>query len=172
MPITIHQLSQLPADTIETRATFDCGQPALNNYLAQTAAQHEKRSITRTFCGVQAGVIVGFYSLTNAVVDVSALTPETLKRYRLPTHALPVVRLGRLGIDARFQRQGLGKLLLVDALRKVIAVAESSGCVGLVVDAKDADAASYYEAFGFRPAPESPLLLFMPLPEIQALLER
>ena len=169
MTTTIHQLSQLPAETLESRATFDCGQPDLNRYLTQTASQHEKRNITRTFCGIQGGVIVGYFSLTNAVVDVSAITPETLKRYRLPTHSLPVVRLGRLAIDAGFQRKGLGKLLLIEAMSRVRAVAESSGCVGLIVDAKDEEAASFYAAFGFQPAPESPLLLFMPLPEIQEL---
>ena len=164
--ITILPLSLLPADVRETRVTFDCGWPDLNHYLAHTAPQHEKKNITRTFCGVKDGVIAGYYALTNAVVDVSALTPDTVRRYRLPTHALPVVRLGRLGIDARYQRQGLGKRLLIDALRRVMFVAESSGCVGLMVDAKDADAARYYEGFGFQPAPEKPLLLFMPLPEI------
>lgn len=169
MTTTIHQLSLLPAETLGTRATFDCGQPELNQYLAQTASQHEKRNVTRTFCGIQDGVIVGFFSLTNAVVDISAITPETLKRYRLPTHALPVVRLGRLAIDSRFQRQGLGNLLLIEAMSKVLAVAESSGCVGLVVDAKDADAANFYAADGFQAAPGNPLLLFMPLPEIQEL---
>ncbi len=169
MTTTIHQLSQLPTETLESRATFDCGQPDLNKYLAQTASQHEKRNVTRTFCGIQDGVIVGYFSLTNAVVDVSAITPETIKRYRLPTHALPVVRLGRLAIDTRFQRKGLGKLLLIEALRKVLAVAESSGCVGLIVDAKDSEAANFYAAFGFQPAPENTLLLFMPLPEIQEL---
>lgn len=168
--ITIHQLSLLPVETLDTRTNFDCGHSALNNYLAQTASQHEKRNVTRTFCGVMDGIIAGYYSLTNAVVDVSSLTPAIIKRYRLPTHALPVVRLGRLAIDARFQRQGLGGKLLIDALGKVISVAESSGCVGIVVDAKDADAASYYEGFGFRSAPDNSLLLFMPLPEIQELL--
>ena len=169
MTTTIHQLSQLPTETLESRATFDCGQPDLNKYLAQTASQHEKRNVTRTFCGIQDGVIVGYFSLTNAVVDVSAITPETIKRYRLPTHALPVVRLGRLAIDAGFQRKGLGKLLLIEAMSRVLAVAESSGCVGLIVDAKDEEAASFYAALGFQQAPESPLLLFMPFPEIQEL---
>lgn len=171
MTTTIHQLSLLPANVLETRATFDCGQPALNRYLAETASQHEKRNVTRTFCMVQDGAIIGYISLTNAVVDVSSITSATIKKYRLPTHALPVVRLGRLAIDTNFQGKGLGQTLLINAMEKVLAVAESSGCVGLVVDAKDTDAARFYANFGFESAPDNPMLLFMPLPVIQALFQ-
>ena len=102
---------------------------------------------------------------------MSALTPEVIKRYKLPTHLLPVVRLARLAVDTRFQGRGLGQLLLVDAMSRVIRVAESSGCIDLVVDAKDDQAANFYESFGFRRAPDNGLLLFMPLPEIQALFQ-
>ncbi|HET8730833.1 MAG TPA: GNAT family N-acetyltransferase [Moraxellaceae bacterium] len=170
MTVTIRQLGLLPAEILETRKAFDCGQPALNSYLAQTALQHEVRNITRTFCAVKTDSISGYYSLTNAVVDVSALPPDVIKRYRLPTHALPVVRLARLAIARQHQRQGLGGILMIDAMRKVVSVSESSGCVGLVVDAKDAAAAQYYRGYGFHPAPENSRLLFMPLPAIKQLL--
>lgn len=167
--MTTCQLSQLHPEELDSRSTFDCGHDALNLYLAKTASQHEKRNVTRSFCAVRSARIVGFYSLTNASVDIAALSPEILRRYRLPTHALPVVRLGRLAVDRHFQRQGIGARLLVDAMQKVLSVAEVSGCVGLVVDAKDRVAAAYYTAFGFRAAPENSLILFMPLPEIQEL---
>ncbi len=76
----------------------------------------------------------------------------------------------RLAVDSRFQGQGLGQILLIDAMTKVNRVAELSGCMGLIVDAKDDRAAGFYLAFGFRQVPENGLLLFMPLPEIQELL--
>ena len=104
--------------------------------------------------------------------DVGVLPPDLIKKYRLPTHLLPVVRLARLAVDSRFQGQGLGQMLLIDALAKVIRVAELSGCIGLVVDAKDDRAAGFYLEFGFRQTPENGLLLFMPLPEIQELLQQ
>jgi predicted N-acetyltransferase YhbS len=155
---------------LNARKGFDCGVPVLNQYLAQTASQHEARNITRTFCGVRDGELFGFYALTNSDVDVSALSREVVKKYRLPTHRLPVVRLARLAIDLRFQGRGLGQRLLIDAISKVLRVAESSGCIGLVVDAKDAQAADFYMDFGFRQEPDDGLMLFMPLPDIQALL--
>jgi predicted N-acetyltransferase YhbS len=143
----------------------------LNQYFARIASQHEARNITRTFCGIRNGELFGFYALTNSDVNVSALSSEVVKKYKLPTHRLPVVRLARLAIDLRFQGQRLGQNLMIDAMSKVVRIAESSGCIGLVVDAKDAQAADFYRAFGFRQAPDAGLLLFMPLPEIQALIK-
>jgi predicted N-acetyltransferase YhbS len=169
MPATIHPLSRLPKKLLDARAGFDCGSLALNQYLTKTASQHEARNITRTFCGVRDGELFGFYALTNSDVDVSVLSSEVVRKYKLPTHRLPVVRLARLAVDLRFQGQGLGQSLMIDAMSKVVRVAESSGCIGLVVDAKDERAAAYYERFGFRQAGENTRRLFMPLPEIQAL---
>lgn len=171
MTMKIHPLSQLPRALLDARTRFDCGTSALNQYLAQNASQHEARNITRTFCGEKGGALSGYYSLTNATVDVNALSPDVIKKYKLPTHLLPVVRLARLAVDVGSQGQGLGHVLLVDAMARVIRVAEMSGCIGLTVDAKDDKAAGFYEGFGFRRAPENVLLLFMPLPEVQELFQ-
>ncbi len=171
MATKIHPLSSLPIALRDARSRFDCGTPALNRYLAETASQHEARNIARIFCGETDGTLSGYYALTNANVDVSALPPEVIKKYKLPTHQLPVVRLARLAVDSRFQGLGLGQVLLIDAMSKVIRVAALSGCMGLTVDAKDARAAAFYLQFGFRQAPENGLVLFMPLPEIQELLQ-
>lgn len=172
MTTKIHPLSRLPTGLLDARSQFDCGTPALNSYLAETASQHEARNITRSFCAETDGALSGYYALTNASVDVGALPPDVIKKYKLPTHLLPVVRLARLAVDNRFQGQGIGQTLLVDAMARVIRVAELSGCMGLTVDAKDDKAAGYYEGFGFRQAPENGLLLFMPLPEIRELLQQ
>lgn len=170
--ITIQLLSSLTAKQSDSKETFDCGQPVLNHYLAVTAAQHEKKHTTRTFCALKDNRIVGFCSLSNAEVDIGALPADTLKRYRLPTNILPVLRLCRLAVDRAYQRQGLGALLLAESLMKVLSLAESSGCIGMMVDAKDASSISYYESFGFHPAPDNAAVLFMSLPEVRALVAR
>ncbi|MCK6436584.1 GNAT family N-acetyltransferase [Rivihabitans pingtungensis] len=167
--LIIHpSFKHLPKTLLDARTAFDCGEPELNHYLQHTAGQHDSKNIVRTFCGELNGALFGYYSLNNAEVDVGALPAEILKRYKLPKHRLPVVRLVRLAVDVRFQRQGLGEHLLIAALSHVPRVAELSGCVGMVVDAKPGKA-DFYRAYGFRQAPDNAGCLFMPLPEIQAL---
>lgn len=167
MKLAFVLLSDLSETEKASRLLFDCGEEALNHYLTQTASQHEKRHITRTFCAVYQEKIVAYYSLSNAELDVSAIHEKLIKQYKLPKHKLPVVRLCRLAVCKSMQKQGIGAKLLIDALWKVLNVAALSGCVGVVVDAKNEQAIRFYQTFGFKQAPDNHLLLFMPLVEIK-----
>jgi len=73
------------------------------------------------------------------------------------------VRLGRLAVDLRYHRKGLGTLLLVDALARTQRIYEEAGGIGLFVDALDARAAAFYSRFGFLAVPDNPLMLFLPV---------
>ena len=75
---------------------------------------------------------------------------------------IPGVKLGRLAVDKRFQGKGLGELLLVDALTRAQRIYQEAGGIGLFVDAIDAQAATYYQRFGFEVMPDNPLLMFLP----------
>jgi hypothetical protein len=67
------------------------------------------------------------------------------------------------------QREGLGRILLVEAIYKVAAVASAAGGIGLFVDAKDQAAAAFYSRFGFEATPTQPLALFMPVQTVRRL---
>jgi GNAT superfamily N-acetyltransferase len=90
---------------------------------------------------------------------------------RLPREVAGV-KLGRLAVSKTRQRQGLGKLLLVAAMKKFVEVFDSAGGIGLFVDAKHNQAKAYYERFGFVSLPDTPLLLFLPLQTIRGALAR
>ncbi|HYT48735.1 MAG TPA: GNAT family N-acetyltransferase [Burkholderiales bacterium] len=65
--------------------------------------------------------------------------------------------------DRSVQGQGLGELLLVDAITRTRSVLEHVGVHALFVDAKDREAAGFYRRYGFRPLPSDPLRLVLPL---------
>jgi predicted N-acetyltransferase YhbS len=72
--------------------------------------------------------------------------------------------MARLAIASDNQRTGLGKLLVLDAMRRTLAIREHAGIIGLFVDAKNSEAADYYKQnFGFVPLQEDPLNLFLPI---------
>ena len=81
---------------------------------------------------------------------------------RFPNFPLPVARLARLAVDKRHQRQGLGELLLADALQRCLRLSEEIGMIGVVVDAKDETARGWYERYEFERLPDSPLTLWLP----------
>jgi GNAT superfamily N-acetyltransferase len=107
--------------------------------------------------------ILGFYALSACEVDTSGLPTDISKR--LP-HRAGAVRLGRLAVEVSAQGQGLGELLLMDAIRRTCAVREQVGVFALFVDAKDDAAAAFYSRYGFAPLPDSPRTLVLPLGRI------
>ena len=134
------------------RAAFSCDEPSLTDYLRKQARQDVERDLASCWvlCASGGSEIIGYYTLAATSVDVSSLPSDLAKksgRYRVVGAAL----LGRLAVDSRFARQGVGSHLLLNALRRVLRTTESGiGVKAVVVDALHARAASFYEKFGFQ----------------------
>jgi ribosomal protein S18 acetylase RimI-like enzyme len=154
-----------PLTRAHDREGFDCGSDPLNVFLKQTARQHGVRGISRTFVLVEEDArepkpILGFFSLNICQVKSESLSPQEAKK--LP-RTLSGVRLGRLAVAKAYQRQGIGKTLLVAAMGKFMEIFNMAGGIGLFVDAKDQEAREYYEQFGFVSLPSNDLELFLPV---------
>ena len=138
-----------------------------------TARQHVAKGIAKTFVlvaetGSTPKPVLGFFTLSLCQVLADEFPRKWAKR--LPRQ-IPAMRLGRLAVAQTHQRKGLGKVLLVEAIYKVVAVASVAGGIGLFVDAKDQAAAGFYARFGFEPTPTEPLTLFMPMATVRRLVQ-
>lgn len=145
------------------RNGFECGELALNVFLQRTARQHIQKGLSRTFVLIddaQPSIIIGFLTLSLCEVKADYLPDCWSKKY---PPVVPGVKLARLAVSLGWQRKGIGKVLLVEAMRKASDIAENAGVIGLFVDAKDASAKTYYEQYGFEGTKSRPLLLFLPL---------
>lgn len=143
------------------RSKFSCGQPDLDSWFRLRASQDEKRNIARVFVAVDADLgVVGFYSLSSLSLSLENL-PEEVAR-KLPRYdAIPAALIGRLARDERVRGQGVGELLLADAIYRILGAGRSLAVFAIVVDAKDERAVDFYKAFGFRPFPLRPRRLFL-----------
>jgi GNAT superfamily N-acetyltransferase len=152
-----------PLKPAHERHAFDSGIAALDRYFRERVTQDVRRRVTSCFVAVDpAGVVAGYYTLAAASLPLSEL-PAAESR-RLPRYPLlPAALVGRLAVDRRFQRQGLGSGLIVDAITK--ALSAEPAIYTLLVDAKDASAHEFYRHLGFRPFASRPLSLFLPLAE-------
>ena len=108
--------------------------------------------------------ILGFFALNICQVKPESLAPQEAKK--LPRN-VSGVRMGRLAVAKEHQRRGIGKLPPVAAMEKFMDIFNSAGGIGLFVDAKDEDAKSYYEQFGFVSLPANELEMFLPVKTIQ-----
>jgi len=158
-----------PLDTsIHDRNDFDSGVHELNRYLRYQVSQDIKRRVTACFVAVNDDLrITGYYTLSTASIPLNDL-PEKIK-HKLPRYdSVPAIRMGRLAVDKAFQGKGLGGALLVNSLKRAIKLEIPAAL--FFVDAKDNNAVSFYEKFGFIPLIDRRLSLFIPLSTIGKLM--
>ena len=151
------------------RIGFDCGVKQLNEYLHNLARQNLKKGLSRTFVLIKKSVpkeILGFYTLSVFEIAAEKLPPKFAKKYK---GYLPGVKIARFAIDTNLQKQGLGKHMIINAIKRVIAISENVGVIGLFVDAKNEDSKKYYLKFGFIPLQDHSLKLFLPLKTLLAI---
>jgi GNAT superfamily N-acetyltransferase len=143
------------------RARFSCGQPDLDNWFRLRASQDEKRNVTRVFVATTPDLgVVGFYSLSSLSLALESLPGEIA--HKLPRYdAIPAALIGRLARDERVRGQGVGELLVADAIQRILGAGLSIAVFAIVVDAKDERAVEFYKAFGFRMFPLQPRRLFL-----------
>ena len=136
---------------------FHCGQQPLDDYIRRYASQDVRRNVARVFVATPDGElqrVVGYFTLSAGSVACSELPPALARK--LPRYPVPIALIGRLAVDASFQGKGLGSILLVDACQKVVHAGTVLAVAGIVVDAKDAAAETFYRHFGFVPLPGRP----------------
>jgi len=157
------------------RENFDCGVEPLDRYLKQQASQDMRRQVAAVFVlrDEDTGPIAGYFTLSQSSVRLGTL-PEMLAK-RLPRqNSVPVTLLGRLAVDRQFQGKGIGRQLLIAAMRRAYAVLSDVAAWSLVVDAKDDRAAAFYRRFGFEPLDdvEQARRLFLPMKTVEDLLKK
>ena len=104
--------------------------------------------------------IVGFYSLSSFTLAFEHLPVEIAAK--LPRYdAIPAALIGRLARDERVRGQGVGELLLADAVSRVLKASQTIAVFAIVVEAANAKASEFYRDFGFRPFPLHPTRLFL-----------
>lgn len=146
---------------------FDCGQDALNRFLARYALQNQLASASQTYVALAASDVVGYYTLVVGHVEFEA-AHERLRR-GLARHPVPIMLLARLAVSVNWQGKGLGAGLLKDALLRTLQAADIAGIRAFVVHAKDDKAKRFYEHFDFVPSPSDPYHLFRLVKDIRDL---
>lgn len=140
---------------------FDCGKPALTEWLLHHARQAQGSGSARTFVVCEQDRVVAYYSLTVGQIDTLE-APERIRR-GMGQYPIPLVILARLAVDMDYQKRGLGFSLLQDAITRTVAIADQAGIRALLTHPIDAAADAFYRRFGFEPTPlqERQLILLL-----------
>jgi len=112
-------------------------------------------------------VVRGYYAIAAGSVTFEQFPSK--QRKRLPKYPIPVALLGRLAVDSQFQGRGLGKLLLLDALAKILRTSDSIGIHAVEVKAIDEAAKQFYLKYGFVELTDDQRHLYLPISTIRRL---
>jgi predicted N-acetyltransferase YhbS len=151
-------------DSLETShrlENFDCGKPALNEWLLRHARQAQGSGSAKTFVVADDDRVVGYFSLTVGQIDTLE-APERIRK-GMGQYPIPVVILARLAVSIQDQGKGIGFGMLQDAIRRTLLIAEQAGIRAMLTHPIDEYASNFYTRFGFIASPlsEQQLLLLL-----------
>ena len=158
-----------PLSSSHRKQEFRCGIEVLDQYLHKQAKQDVKRKLAACFIlADEENQVKGYYTLSNAGFPRKEL-PDNIKK-KLPGsyNNLPVTLLGRLAISEPFQGEGLGELLLIDALKRSYYASTEIGSMAVIVDPINEAIISFYQRYGFIYLEDSGKL-FLPMKTIGSL---
>jgi GNAT superfamily N-acetyltransferase len=144
---TAHDLSQ-----------FQCGEPELDDWLKRRALHNEESGASRSYVVCIGRQVVGYYALS-AGAAAHRDAPGRVKR-NMP-NPVPVMVIGRLAIDLKFQGRGIGTALLKDAVLRTVQAAEIAGIRAILVHAISESAKRFYQKLGFMESPTNPMTMMI-----------
>lgn len=144
---------------------FDCGQEPLNSFLERYALLNQQANASQTYVGLADGDIIGFYILVVGEIAYAEAAARMTKG--LARHPIPVMVLARLAVSTVWQGKGVGAGLIKDALARTLQAADIAGIRAVVVHAKDDNARTFYEHFGFASSPTDSRHLYVLIKDLR-----
>ncbi len=134
------------------RMSFFCGVPSLDGYLKQQVNQDISRFLTKCFVLPvrNSNTIKGYYTLSTFSIEYKDIPEEHRAKLPKSYSKLPCVLLGRLAIDSDFKGKGIGKVLMIDAIKRSIGISKTVGLYAIVVEPLDENVKLFYQRFGFK----------------------
>ena len=143
---------------------FSCGVASLDAWLKRRALKNQIQGASRTYVACQGDRVVAYYAIASGAVTCNDATGRLRRNMPDP---IPVVVLGRLGVDSSLHGQGVGRSLVRDAALRILQAADVIGIRGMTVHALSDDARVFYEHMGFEPSPLDPNLLMITLADLK-----
>lgn len=157
--MSLNLFAPQPLAAVHLLGSFECGEPALDEWLKRRALSKQLSGACRTFAVVDDEQRVrGFYALAAGAVALQMATRSVRRNMPDP---VPVMVLGRLAVDRRSQGMHLGAALLQDAVHRAIAVSQNTGVRALLVHALHEQAKAFYEHYGLQESPTHPMTLML-----------
>lgn len=147
MSINLDKIDVRKLTLEDDTGSFNCGQKDLDEYIWYQAKDQQLEGAAVIYLAWFEAQITGFLSL-----NMSSIKTEHVAKEHKPEHTpylyFPSLMIGRLAIDERFSKQGIGRLLCQRAISTSIRLRKEVGCQFVILNAKK-DSIKFYERCGF-----------------------
>jgi|ERR1700687_4779405 len=147
--INLDAVTIKPFDNVIRRKAFSCGKQNIDNFLFHSAPDQHKKSHCRVYYAIHDGALAGFYSLAAASRNADLISQQAIEYFERISHA-PCIYLGMIGVQEKWQANGIGKKLMIHAMETTVQVAELVGIYALILQAADAEIGRRYKKWGFE----------------------
>jgi len=144
---------------------FDCGEPSLTEWLQRAGLKNQRNDGSRTYVVCDGQIAVAYYTLATGSIQRAEAAGKVRRNMPEP---VPVVVLGRLAVDKRYQGRGIASGMLRDAVLRVIAASEQVGIKALLVHALSEEARRFYLRHGFQVSPADDMTLMVTIKDARA----
>jgi GNAT superfamily N-acetyltransferase len=169
--LRVEKLSNAHAEIIKNMCSYE---PELVDFLLEDALNQQNRKISVTYLWflIETKELVAYVTVSPDCVKLKKINPELSQKFRdkgINYKSLPALKIGRLCVDDKFQKRGIGKLIIQFSISMAIKLSQQVGCRFLYLDAKrnpdsSKDAIHFYKKMGFelykeRDTRETPLYM-------------
>ena len=169
--LRVEKLTEAHRDIIGSLQSYEL---ELIDFLMEDALNQQNRKISVTYLWFlrRTNELVAYVTLSPDCVKLKNINPKLSQNFRdkgINYKSLPALKIGRICVDDRFQKRGIGNLIIQFTISMAIKISNQVGCRFLYLDAKrnedsSKDAIHFYKKIGFelyrdRESKETPLYL-------------
>ena len=135
---------------------FQSYEKELVDFLEEDALENQKQRLSITFLWFYQNQLVSYITLLNDKVNLEGDLKEFFKEKGIHYKSLPALKIGRICVDDRFLRRGLGRLMLLSVIQIANEINRTkAGCRFIILDAKrnpnpKLDSIHFYKKQGFK----------------------
>lgn len=135
---------------------FQSYEKELVDFLIEDAFENQKQRLSITFLWFYGEKLVSYITLLNDKINLEGDLKEFFKEKGIHYKSLPALKIGRLCVDDRFLRRGLGKSMIFSAIQIANGINKNrAGCRFITLDAKrnpdkKLDSIHFYRKMGFK----------------------
>ena len=135
---------------------FDCGDLDLNDFIKNEALKEQNKKLNITYLITINNDIIGYFSLLTDKIEIKYIKNEEIKKNILSDlknqyKTIPSVKIGRLAIDKKYAKQGIGTLILKNIIYSLDEISKKEIGFRLITVEGYVEAYHFYTTNNFVP---------------------